>query len=102
MPDELGEGERSVTTSDGTRLYYRTTGQGPRTLLFLHGWGGTGSGGFWDGVVRQVDSRNLRIIMPDLRGHGRSDHTRRGYTTERFAEDLFEVADAAQASELVV
>jgi esterase len=102
MPNELGKGEHSVKTSDGTRIFYRTVGHGPRTLLFLHGWGGTGSGAFWDPVVRQVDSRDLRMVLPDLRGHGRSDHTNEGFTTERFAEDLFEVADDAQASELVV
>ncbi len=102
MLNELGEGEHSVKTSDGTRIFYRTVGHGPHTLLFLHGWGGTGSGAFWDPVVRQVDSRDLRMVLPDLRGHGRSDHTHQGFTTERFAEDLIEVADDAQASELVV
>jgi pimeloyl-ACP methyl ester carboxylesterase len=102
MLNELGEGERSVKTSDGTRIFYRTVGQGPRTLLFLHGWGGTGSGGFWDPVVRQIDSQGFQMVLPDLRGHGRSDHTRHGFTTERFAEDLFEVADDAHVSDLVV
>jgi len=33
------------------------------------------------------------LVLVDLRGHGRSEHTRQGFTTERFAEDLFEVAD---------
>jgi pimeloyl-ACP methyl ester carboxylesterase len=102
MLNELGKGECSVKTTDGTRIFYRTVGQGPLTLMFLHGWGGTGSGAFWDRVVRQVDSRGLRMVLPDLRGHGRSDHTHQGFTTERFAEDLFEVADDAQASELIV
>jgi pimeloyl-ACP methyl ester carboxylesterase len=102
MLNELRDGERSVKTSDGARIFYRTVGQGPRTLLLLHGWGGTGSGAFWDPVVHQLDSRGLRMVLPDLRGHGRSDHTHQGFTTERFAEDLFEVADDARASELVV
>jgi pimeloyl-ACP methyl ester carboxylesterase len=102
MLNVLGQGEHSVKTSDGTWIFYRTIGHGPRTLLFLHGWGGTGSGGFWDPVVHQLDSRGVRIVLPDLRGHGRSDHTREGFTTERFAQDLFDVADDLQASELVV
>jgi pimeloyl-ACP methyl ester carboxylesterase len=59
-------------------------------------------GGFWDPVVRQIELRGLRLVLPDLRGHGRSEHTRQGFTTERFAEDLFEVADDADASELVI
>ena len=95
-------GEHSVQTSDGTSIFYRTVGDGPRTLLLVHGWGGTGSGAFWDPVLRQMDIRGVQIVLPDLRGHGRSDHTGHGFTTERFAEDLFEVADDARASELVV
>ena len=102
MLNVLGAGEHSVKTSDGTSIFYRTIGEGPRTVLLLHGWGGTGSGAFWDPVVRQIEARGLRLVLPDLRGHGRSDHTRQGFTTERFAEDLFEVADDAHASELVI
>ena len=102
MMDVLGDDERSVKTTDGTRIFYRTVGEGPRTLLFLHGWGGTGSGAFWDAVVQHIDPRGLRLVLADLRGHGRSDHTRDGFTTERFAQDLFEVADDVRASELVV
>jgi pimeloyl-ACP methyl ester carboxylesterase len=34
----------------------------------------------------------LHFVAVDLRGHGRSEHTRDGFTTERFAEDMLEVA----------
>jgi pimeloyl-ACP methyl ester carboxylesterase len=42
------------------------------------------------------------VVLADLRGHGRSDHTGDGFTTERFAEDMFEVADHVGAAELIV
>ena len=102
MLNVVNDSERSVKTSDGTRIFYRTVGEGPRTVLFLHGWGGTGSGPFWNPVVREIDLRGLRLVLADLRGHGRSDHTRDGFTTERFAQDMFEVADDVRASGLVV
>jgi pimeloyl-ACP methyl ester carboxylesterase len=67
----------------------------------MHGWGGSGSGSFWAPVMRHLDSRNVRIVLLDLRGHGRSEHTREGFITERFAKDMFEVADQIGAGELI-
>ena len=94
--------EATVRASDGTRLCCRIAGAGPTTLLFLHGWGGSGSGAFWDRTLQNLDPTGLRLVLADLRGHGRSDHARDGFTTERFAEDTFEVADHVGAAELIV
>jgi esterase len=94
--------ETNLRASDGTRLFSRIAGDGPTTLLFLHGWGGSGSGAFWDRALQHLDPTGLRVVLADLRGHGRSDHARDGFTTERFAEDMFEVADHVGASELIV
>src|SRR5262249_43848896 len=93
--------ETHVRASDGTRLFCRIGGDGPTTLLF-HGWGGSGSGAFWDRSLQHLDHAGLRLVLADLRGHGRSDHARDGFTTERFAEDMFDVAGQVGASELVV
>ena len=90
--------EATVRASDGTRLFCRIAGEGPTTLLFLHGWGGSGSGAFWDRTLQHLDPTGLRLVLADLRGHGRSDHAREGFTTERFAEDMFEVADHVGAA----
>jgi non-heme chloroperoxidase len=92
----------TVRASDGARLCYRVVGGGPTTLLFLHGWGGSGSGAFWNRTLEHLDPNGLRLVLVDLRGHGRSDHARDGFTTERFAQDVFEVADEVGASELIV
>ena len=80
--------EATVRASDGTRLFYRIAGAGSTTLLFLHGWGGSGSGAFWDRTLQHLDPTGLRLVLADLRGHGRSEHARDGFTTERFAEDI--------------
>ncbi|HTS31590.1 MAG TPA: alpha/beta hydrolase [Bryobacteraceae bacterium] len=93
--------EGSVPTSDGVRIFYRTSGEGEMTLLLMHGWGGSGSGSFWAPLMRHLDSQNVRIVLVDLRGHARSEHTREGFTTERFAKDMFEVADQIGARELI-
>jgi pimeloyl-ACP methyl ester carboxylesterase len=61
------------------RLYVEEHGSGPRTLLLLHGLGANGA--VWTPLVARLRPRFAgRIVVPDLRGHGRSPHaTRYGY-----------------------
>jgi pimeloyl-ACP methyl ester carboxylesterase len=94
--------ETTFRASDGAQICYRAAGDGPVTLLFLHGWGGNGTGTFWNDTLAHLDPAGMRLILADLRGHGRSEPVRHGFTTERFADDMFEVADHASTTELVV
>jgi pimeloyl-ACP methyl ester carboxylesterase len=97
------EGEmRTVRTDDGVTIAYRVAGSGPRNLLFLHGWGGAGSGHSWAEVLRYLDLTGMRAIIVDLRGHGRSEQTSSGFTIERFARDMLNVAGDAQADQFVL
>src|SRR5438105_661508 len=98
----LSPGEGVVHARDGAEIFYRTVGEGARTVLFLHGWGGSGSGPFWDRMLRRLPADGLRIVLVDLRGHGRSEQTRAGFTTEQFADDMFAVADHLDAREVVL
>ena len=56
--------EATVRASDGTRLFYRIAGAGPTTLLFLHGWGGSGSGAFWDRTLQHLDRQDYDWSWP--------------------------------------
>ena len=75
----------------------RRTEMRPRNLLFIHGRGGAGTGFFWNETLEHLDLTGLRVILADLRGHGESDKATTGFTTERFAQDMFAVADDAGA-----
>ena len=44
----MAEIRGSVITDDGVRLAYKTVGDGPRSLLLLHGWGGSANS--WNGL----------------------------------------------------
>lgn len=57
------------TTDDGTRLYYRVSGKGRPTLLFIHGW--CSNLRHWDHQARYFQKRH-RVIRVDRPGHGRS------------------------------
>ena len=89
-----------VQTDDGIYISYRTLGAGPTTLLFMHGW--AGSGAYFDETISHLDLTGLRAVTFDLRGHGDSDKPETGYSDERFARDAFAVADAAGGDEVVV
>lgn len=89
-----------VRTDDGVALEYTVLGSGPRNLLFLHGWGNAAS--FWGDMIGRLDLGDLRCVAPSFRGHGGSDKSESGYTHERFARDMFAVADAVGAEKLVL
>jgi non-heme chloroperoxidase len=91
---------RTARTDDGITISYKTQGPGPRTVLFLHGWGGALT--YWDDFLAHVDLTGLRAVSASYRGHGESDKPTTGYTIDRFAEDMFAVADQEGADEFVL
>lgn len=85
------------TRSDGIRIHFEVHGEGPPVLL-VHGY--PLSGRMWDGVVERL-SAHYRLIVPDLRGHGRSESGDPA-SMEDQAEDLRAVLEAADESRPVV
>ena len=97
----LGAQQRTVRTDDGVTIAYTVRGEGPRTLLLMHGWGNAAV--FWDDPLSNyLDLAGLRALCADYRGHGASDKVDMGYTNERFARDMFAVADHEGVDHLVL
>jgi non-heme chloroperoxidase len=93
--------KRTAKTDDGVQIEYEVYGSGPLTLFFQHGWGNAAD--FWDHILNEhLDLTGLRCITASYRGHGGSDKVVSGYTHERFARDMFTVADAAGADGFVL
>lgn len=86
-------------TNDDVRIAYESRGEGPLTLLFLHGW--SGSGAYFDETLKHLDLTGLRTVTFDLRGHDDSDQTKHDYSDERIAQDALAVADAVQAQQFI-
>ena len=85
-PRENGVAE--VITSMGHRIAYDVVGDGPETIVFIHGWGSNSTY-----FRRQVAyfSTAARTVTLDLHAHGRSSVPDRGpgsYTVESFADDV--------------
>src|ERR1700682_3746080 len=70
-------------------LYCTDRGSGP-PLLLVHGL--MVSGEMFDTVVDQF-ARRHRVIVPDLRGHGRSRNLPPPYTVRQLAADLSRLLD---------
>jgi pimeloyl-ACP methyl ester carboxylesterase len=70
------------------KLFFREYGQGPN-LVILHGL--YGSSDNWVSIARSLSSR-FRVILPDLRNHGRSPHNEiHNYIS--MSDDLYELVN---------
>ncbi|RKH67476.1 alpha/beta fold hydrolase [Corallococcus llansteffanensis] len=84
-----------TTATDGTTLHYRVLGDGPRSVVLVHGW--MMSGAVWDAMLEKLDLTGLRVVVPDHRGTGSSGRPSSGYSLEQYAKDVLAVADHAGA-----
>jgi len=85
--DKGPEISSALTSSD--LLYFSERGSGP-PLLLVHGLMVTGE--MFEPVVDQFATRH-RVIVPDLRGHGRSRALPPPYTVRQLAADLSRLLD---------
>lgn len=90
----------TACADDGVTLRYRVQGNGATTLLFMHGW--AGSGAYFDEVVGELDLNALKVVTMDFRGHGDSDNAAAPYDLDRIAADAWAVADDIAATPLVL
>ena len=75
----------SITTSDGTQIYYKDWGQG-QPVFFSHGW--PLSADAWEDQMIFLADRGYRCIAHDRRGHGRSSQPWEGNDMNTYADDL--------------
>ena len=79
-----------IVPVNGIDMYFEERGDGA-PLLLLHG--GTGVGADWTYVFTDGDPAGYRVIVPDLRGHGRSTNTAGVFTFEQVAKDVLALLD---------
>jgi len=80
------------TTNGDVTIFYQDEGSGTPVLL-IHGH--TSDRRTWDPVVPALLNADLRILRPDLRGHGRSARPDFGYHVSHHAADMAAVLDSA-------
>jgi non-heme chloroperoxidase len=75
----------TVTTKDGTEIYYKDWGAG-RPVVFSHGW--PLSSDAWEDQMLFLAGHGYRCVAHDRRGHGRSDQPWNGNEMDTYADDL--------------
>jgi non-heme chloroperoxidase len=75
----------TITTRDGTEIYYKDWGEGPAVTL-SHGW--PLSADAWDGQMLFLAQHGFRAVAHDRRGHGRSSQPSAGNDMDTYADDL--------------
>jgi pimeloyl-ACP methyl ester carboxylesterase len=85
-----GAPEGRMIAVPGAAMHVREQGSGD-PLLLLHGFGGCARD--WDPFVARLAERH-RVVLVDLRGHGRSTNPGRTFTMRQSAGDVLAVLDS--------
>ncbi|WP_399894743.1 alpha/beta fold hydrolase [Streptomyces sp. BBFR51] len=90
----------TVTTSDGTNIFYKDWGpRDGRPVVFHHGW--PLSADDWDNQMLFFLSHGYRVVAHDRRGHGRSSQPSTGHDMDTYAADVAAVTDALDLRDAV-
>jgi non-heme chloroperoxidase len=89
----------TITTKDGTEIYYKDWGEGP-VITFSHGW--PLSSDAWDGQMLFLVHNGFRVVAHDRRGHGRSSQVSSGNDMDGYADDLAAVIEALDLKDAIL
>lgn len=90
---EGSETMNSITTKDGTHIFYKDWGpKDAQPVVFHHGW--PLSADDWDNQMLFFLGKGYRVIAHDRRGHGRSSQTSGGNDMDTYAADVAALAEA--------
>jgi non-heme chloroperoxidase len=89
----------TITTKDGTQIYYKDWGSG-QPVVFSHGW--PLSADAWEDQMLFLGTRGYRCIAHDRRGHGRSSQPWYGNEMDTYAEDLATLVEALHLKDAIL
>ena len=86
-------------SADGVAIGYQVSGDGPVSVVFVHGW--LGDRGYWK---HQLDyfAEARRVVALDLAGHGASGLNRDQWTYRAFGEDVAAVVRSLNLERVVL
>jgi non-heme chloroperoxidase len=82
----------TITTQDGTQIFYKDWGpRNAQPLVFHHGW--PLSADDWDAQLLYFLNQDYRVVAHDRRGHGRSSQVWDGHDMDHYAADIAAVVE---------
>jgi non-heme chloroperoxidase len=88
----------TITTKDGTQIYYKDWGKG-QPVVFSHGW--PLSADAWEDQMFFLGERGYRCIAHDRRGHGRSSQPWNGNDMDTYADDLAALVESLDLKDAI-
>ncbi|MHA1311036.1 MAG: alpha/beta fold hydrolase [Candidatus Helarchaeota archaeon] len=76
-----------IKVRNDINLYYEEIGAGDPPLVFIHGW--TANSWVWEKQRDYFLDMN-KVILIDLKGHGKSDKPEGNYTIPEYTEEIYE------------
>jgi pimeloyl-ACP methyl ester carboxylesterase len=89
----------TITTKDGTQIYYKDWGTGP-VITFSHGW--PLNADMWDGQMLFLAQNGFCVVAHDRRGHDRSSQASTGNDMNDYADDLAAVIEALDLKQVTL
>jgi non-heme chloroperoxidase len=89
----------TITTTDGTIIYYKDWGSG-QPMVFSHGWPLDADA--WDDQLNFFGSNGFRAVAHDRRGHGRSSQPWDGNDMDHYADDLAELIEQLDLHDVIL
>ncbi len=83
-------GTKKAASEDGIDIYYKISGVGNYTLVFVHEWCNDMT--YWEHQIPAFSS-GYKVLVLDLAGHGLSGAERKSWTMEAFGRDVASVIE---------
>lgn len=88
-----------VASTDGVPIYYKVAGEGPISLVFVHGWSCDHT--YWSGQLDHF-AEDYRVVAVDLAGHGDSGSDREVWTISSLGSDVLAVIEDMDLDRVVL
>ncbi|GCE30763.1 alpha/beta hydrolase [Dictyobacter alpinus] len=96
----MAQWREDTVMANGIHVHYTQAGELTKpAIILLHGV--TDSGLCWTHVAHALE-QDYRVIMPDARGHGRSDRVTGEFSTEMLADDVAGLIQVLQLEEPIL